>query len=51
MVTTLILLLTALLIVQGLERLVAFVAADGLGSRGASQLPRSHRGEVSHPLR
>ena len=46
MVTALIILLLALVVVEGLERLVAMVAADGLGSRHDRELPRSHQPEL-----
>ena len=40
--TTLLILLTALVVVEIIDRLVALVASDGLGHRPASTLPRSH---------
>lgn len=39
-------LLVALVVVESLDRLVAVVAADGLGYRDPSELPRSHRPDV-----
>lgn len=49
MVTALIILLLALVVLEGLGRLVAMIAADGLGFRRDTELPRSHAPElVSH---
>lgn len=42
MTTAIILLAIALVAAQGLGRLVAMIATDGLGYRADSELPRSH---------
>ncbi|MCK0112189.1 hypothetical protein MWU75_08575 [Ornithinimicrobium sp. F0845] len=50
MTTAIILLVIGLIAVQGLERLVAMIAADGLGYRKDSELPRSHPYDTVNPL-
>lgn len=50
MTTALILLLVALVVVQAVDGLVAMVAADGLGYRADSELPRSHAHDAVNPL-
>ncbi|NLG21919.1 MAG: hypothetical protein GX555_10900 [Actinomycetales bacterium] len=47
---TLLIILIALVVVESLDRLVTFVAADGLGSRTDAELPRSHPYDALNPL-